>query len=337
MDRFQQACDALPDYGIGAQAKVLAMTTLMNLLDRVAFHEITSRDPVRLTADLLEAHRATLEATRASMHYLRPDAAAAVPDDMERKHHGLYNEIWPIYNPEEYEVLSARFSQRLANNNFNAKTLAGKRCLEVGCGGGAFCVAVARAGAAHVTGVDFGEKSIAYAREAASRLGLADRLRFEVMNAYDLKLSDAAFDLVISNGVFHHVHRPQDALKQVRRVIKPDGVFWYFVCGEEGLLFTLFNLAVSVLKGIASPEIVRLLKGYGLITGKINFLSDFMKATYQYRSFKEVQAMLRECGFTRVTRVQGGLKDDIDEDKIKAHPHGVTLFGEGTLRLLVRP
>ncbi len=69
----------------------------------------------------------------------------------------------------------------------------GARVLDLGCGPGLYAIRLARAGA-RVTAVDFSERSIAYARDAAAREGLAidyvegDYLAWESPDTFDLAL-----------------------------------------------------------------------------------------------------------------------------------------------------
>lgn len=76
--------------------------------------------------------------------------------------------------------------------------VSGKRLLHLQCHFGLDTLSWARLGAAHVTGVDFSEPAIAFARELAAETGLAERSRFEVANVYDLPgpLAGETFDVV---------------------------------------------------------------------------------------------------------------------------------------------
>jgi SAM-dependent methyltransferase len=43
---------------------------------------------------------------------------------------------------------------------------------------------------------------------------------------HDLKFSDSAFDVVVCNAVLEHVDDPQQAIRELRRVLVPGGVIW---------------------------------------------------------------------------------------------------------------
>jgi SAM-dependent methyltransferase len=83
--------------------------------------------------------------------------------------------------------------------------ITGRTLLHVQCHFGLDTLSWARLGAAQVTGVDFSEPAIAFARELAAETGLADRSRFVVSNVYDLPgpLEGETFDVVYTGrGVY---------------------------------------------------------------------------------------------------------------------------------------
>jgi len=102
----------------------------------------------------------------------------------------------------------------------------GKRVLEIGCGIGTDTISFARAGA-QVTAVDLSDESLAVARQRAAVYGLEDRITFH--QADTERLSETvpveAYDLVYSFGVLHHTPGPQNAIRELRRYMAPEGTF----------------------------------------------------------------------------------------------------------------
>jgi ubiquinone/menaquinone biosynthesis C-methylase UbiE len=97
--------------------------------------------------------------------------------------------------------------------------------LEVGCGNGAVCRYVAENYLWNVTGVDVDPEQIQLARESSNDI---QNLRFLEADATNLPFQDNDFDIVLSFGTTHHIPNWLDALKEIRRVLKPEGYFIYY-------------------------------------------------------------------------------------------------------------
>ncbi len=97
---------------------------------------------------------------------------------------------------------------------------AGKRVLDVGCGGGILAEALAREGA-RVTGVDPSEKSLAVARAHAARSRLT--IEYRAGTAEDLAAASFAgtFDLVFAVDVLEHVEDLERSLAAIAQLLAP--------------------------------------------------------------------------------------------------------------------
>lgn len=96
--------------------------------------------------------------------------------------------------------------------------------LEVGCGLGIALAPLARVlEPATITAVDIDEGAIAQARSCALR----ERLDVDVRHAdvRNLPFPAESFDLVIDFGTCYHIARPDQALAEVARVLRPAGLF----------------------------------------------------------------------------------------------------------------
>jgi len=105
----------------------------------------------------------------------------------------------------------------------------GKSLLHVQCHFGLDTLSWARLGAAQVTGVDFSEPAIAFAKELASETGLADRARFVVSNVYDLPgpLEGETFDVVYTGrGALGWLPDLGPWATAVAGFVKPGGIFY---------------------------------------------------------------------------------------------------------------
>jgi SAM-dependent methyltransferase len=105
----------------------------------------------------------------------------------------------------------------------------GKSLLHVQCHFGLDTLSWARLGASHVTGVDFSEPAIAFARELAAATGLAERSRFVVSNVYDLPgpLAGETFDVVYTGrGALGWLPDLAPWARMVASFLKPGGIFY---------------------------------------------------------------------------------------------------------------
>ncbi len=101
----------------------------------------------------------------------------------------------------------------------------GGKILEVGCGRGIGLGALARLlKPALLTGIDVDEGLLAKAEVALRECPVARLHRGDVRA---LPFDDASFDTVFDFGTCYHVARPEAALKEVARVLRPAGLFVY--------------------------------------------------------------------------------------------------------------
>jgi len=102
----------------------------------------------------------------------------------------------------------------------------GEAILDIGCGAGVDSIIAAKlAGpSGAVTGIDLVPEMLSRARENA-RLAGVDDVTFQESSAEQLPFPDNSFDAVISNGVLNLVVDKGKALREIYRVLKPDGRF----------------------------------------------------------------------------------------------------------------
>lgn len=99
----------------------------------------------------------------------------------------------------------------------------GMRCLDVGCGGGAVTLKLARwvGTAGQAVGVDLDERCLELARQEAARKGLPAAFRRE--GVYDLS-EEGAYDLVYSRFLLTHVPKPVRAVECLAGAARPGGL-----------------------------------------------------------------------------------------------------------------
>jgi SAM-dependent methyltransferase len=94
--------------------------------------------------------------------------------------------------------------------------------LDVACGPGIISCFFARL-AHHVTGIDFVPAMLERARRYQAEQNLSN-LTWQLGSSIDLPFPDATFDRVITRFSFHHFLEPASALREMKRVAKPNGV-----------------------------------------------------------------------------------------------------------------
>lgn len=100
--------------------------------------------------------------------------------------------------------------------------------LDVGTGPGRIPLKIARRNPKlRVVGVDRSEAMIQVARNAARERDSGGRLRFLLGDANRLSFPDAAFDLVLSNSLLHHLADPVCVFREMERVTRAGG--WILV------------------------------------------------------------------------------------------------------------
>jgi len=144
--------------------------------------------------------------------------AADVMDAEVRKFDALAHEFWdprgafhPLHalNPVRFDYVAQRAA------------LAGRRVLDVGCGGGLLAESLARAGA-QVTAVDLAPSMIEIARLHAHESQLS--IDYRVASAEQLaQQALPAFDVVTCMELVEHVPSPAVLLRAVAQLLRPGG------------------------------------------------------------------------------------------------------------------
>jgi SAM-dependent methyltransferase len=116
----------------------------------------------------------------------------------------------------------------------------GEAVLDVGTGTGVVAITAARAGA-RVTGLDLTPELLEQAREN-SRIAQHEEIVWTEGDAEQLPYPDASFDVVLSQFGHMFAPRPEVAIAEMRRVLKPGGRVAFATWPPEHLVGRMFAL-----------------------------------------------------------------------------------------------
>jgi len=108
--------------------------------------------------------------------------------------------------------------------------------LDIGCGWGGMAIYLARAAGVTVTGITLSAEQLTLARQRAEAAGVAERVRFELVDYRDLAAHGDQFDRIVSVGMFEHVGRPQfeTFFRACANLLADNGVMLLHTIGRMG-------------------------------------------------------------------------------------------------------
>lgn len=196
----------------------------------------------------------------------------------------------------------------------------GSKILELGCGTGSMWKDNLHllSGDTTLTLTDFSEGML----ETAKQNVRAENVTFRQVDIQNIPYPDAAFDVVIANMMLYHVPDLHKGLSEVRRVLKPGGIFYCATYGIHGILeyitdllkdmnvkgnigttFTLQNGGGSL--GQHFDQVQRLDRDDGLAIADINDFADYI---YSLSSLTNMDKVPRETLLDALkSRVENGI------------------------------
>ncbi len=174
------------------------------------------------------------------------------------------SEFKPLHeiNPLRLEWINARVP------------LAGKKIIDIGCGGGILTESMAKKGA-DVTGIDLSEKALQVADLHSLESGV--QVRYELISAEDMAAREAGqYDVVTCMEMLEHVPDPAAVIQACASLVKPGGhVFFstlnrnpksylFAIIGAEYLLRLLPKGTHDYAKFITPAELAQSARNAGL-------------------------------------------------------------------------
>ena len=160
-------------------------------------------------------------------------------------------ETWTLGNFGEMAVFTTPVAGHLVRYS---RVTGGQSVLDVGTGTGVVAI-TARCLGAKVTGLDLTPALLAQARENATLAG-TDDIAWHEGDAEELPLPDASFDVVLSQFGHMFAPRPDVALSEMLRVLKPGGIIAFATWPGEQLIGRQFSLIAKYIPpplGVPSP------------------------------------------------------------------------------------
>jgi len=112
---------------------------------------------------------------------------------------------------------------------------AGRKVLEIGCGRGVGTeIIFERFGAGEVHAFDLDPQMIELAEKRLTKFP-SEKLRLFVGDAERIGAPDNSYDAVFDFGIIHHIPRWQNSIKEVARVLKPGGKFYFEEVTQQAL------------------------------------------------------------------------------------------------------
>jgi len=159
-------------------------------------------------------------------------------------HYDLGNDLYRLFLDDDLQYSCAYYtdpgnSLEQAQSDKKAHIAAklalepGQHVLDIGCGWGGTALYLNRVAGVRVTGVTLSEEQLKVARERAEAAGVADQVKFELIDYRDVT---GTFDRIVSIGMFEHVGAAhyEEFFKACRRLLVPEGVMLLHTIGKFG-------------------------------------------------------------------------------------------------------
>jgi len=176
--------------------------------------------------------------------------------------------------------------------------------LDVGCGSGELSLGLAGS-VGRLTAIDVDGDAIEHARQAAKGARVTN-VNFDVGDIVDLHCSGNEFDVVFGHSVLEAMPRPQDAVAQMLRVLKPGG--WVAVASVEYDGLVLAGPHHDLMRGFYTIR-----EHLWKLEGADPFLGRELRGLLHAGGFEQVTATTKAISYGTQERVEDFGRDRADD------------------------
>jgi ubiquinone/menaquinone biosynthesis C-methylase UbiE len=244
----------------------------------------------------------------------------------------LYSDLWKDFDintltEESLTLLRGRLPQELI-----AGSIMGKNVLDMGCGSGRYSIALARAGAKKVVGVDFQAKAFLPARAWCKEHGQA--LQFVAGDILELPLNDQSFDFIFCNGVLHHTRSIRKGLEELGRVLRPSGKAFLYIYATGGIFWRTREVLRAIFKRIPLTYTHMILNAIGLPANRFIFCDTWYVPVETHTSTEQLLSILEAIGLA-YQKIIGNSPFDLDKAIAAKVPGAKEMWGDGEHRYVL--
>ena len=245
----------------------------------------------------------------------------------------LFEKLWAPDDTNLFEHSVSLFLKRLEILNFDTKWFLGKTVLDAGCGGGRNAIAMARLGAKKASGIDLGSDGILDAKKRSETL---NNIEFQVSSIQDIPYPDETFNMVWCAGVLMITDDENQALDELTRVLKSQGMLYLLVYATEGIRWPLIQILRPISQTIGQEDIELSMENANMPANKRRtFLDDLFCPKLDFYTWERLIRMLEKRGFKNIFRFPNNARLDHEHslsDYKKDLESLLTIFSEGTSR-----
>jgi cyclopropane fatty-acyl-phospholipid synthase-like methyltransferase len=121
---------------------------------------------------------------------------------------------------DRLDLAHVRYLEELTNNIPIKK---GDVVLDLGCGGGAGAIWLAKTFGCYVHAIDLVEDNVFRSKKSVQNANLENLIEVHHMDAVNMSFESSFFDYVIAVESIYHIQDKKSLLKQIKRVLKPNG------------------------------------------------------------------------------------------------------------------